>query len=91
MKKKYMTPATEVVEMEMANMIANSPYSISDTEASEGTSNEPVNFSNERRGIFSNDNEPGYNRSLWWCLVLTTWLILYNLRTLKPVVRHRAA
>ena len=66
MKKIYIAPTTEVMKVEMAKMIATSPYSInSDKEAAEGAQGSPVNFSNERRGIFSNDNEPGYNRSLW--------------------------
>lgn len=44
MKKIYMAPSTELVEVKIMSMIAASPESISDDEAPEGSEGAPVNL-----------------------------------------------
>ena len=64
MKKRYEIPVMDIVVMELESMIAISNESI--TVSTTSFSGESTDIqSNERRGIFSNDNESGYDRSLW--------------------------
>ena len=66
MKKIYSTPAIEVMEMELEleTMISTSPtgtevYSDSNAKSTRET------LSNERRGIFGDDNRATLDSSLW--------------------------
>lgn len=52
MKKTYIAPISEVIQISVSTILAGSPTSISDTEAPEGGSGETVNFSREGRGFF---------------------------------------
>ncbi len=47
MKKNYLSPNIEVVELELNYLMAGSVGSTSETEASEGSSNGTVNLSSE--------------------------------------------
>ena len=63
MKKIYEKPVVNIITMELEKMIAQSKESINvGTTSYDG--NKTIE-SNERRGIFSNDNAPSYNRNLW--------------------------
>ena len=61
MKKIYEKPVMDTVTMNLESMIAES-LGISQNSFS-GNSAEIQ--SNERRGIFSNEDESGYDRTLW--------------------------
>lgn len=62
MKKIYMTPVMETTTINAISMICNSPGS--ETMGFKGGEATEMG-SNERRGIFSNDDAPSYNRNLW--------------------------
>lgn len=64
MKKIYEKPVMDITTMELESMIATSPDSINVNGSSSYTEGTTIE-SNERRGIFSNDNGSGYDRSLW--------------------------
>ncbi len=63
MKKIYEKPVMNIITMNLESMIAASPDSIKMGAAS--YDGEAKIESNERRGIFSNDDAPSYNRNLW--------------------------
>ena len=54
-KKLYIQPETKSVKIELHSIIAASPNSISETPATEGSEDSPVNFS--RRGGLWDDEE----------------------------------
>ncbi|MBR6201690.1 MAG: hypothetical protein IKQ62_01655 [Bacteroidaceae bacterium] len=63
MKKIYEKPVVNIITMNLESMIATSADSIQmGTTSYDGSTKIE---SNERRGIFSNDDAPSYNRSLW--------------------------
>ena len=57
-----MTPVMEATTINATAMICNSPGS--ETMGFKGGETTEMG-SNERRGIFSNDDAPSYNRNLW--------------------------
>ena len=62
MKKIYEKPVVNIITMELEKILQNSTESINVGGKYNGTTQIE---SNERRGIFSNDNAPSYNRNLW--------------------------
>ena len=55
MKKVYIAPISEVIQISVSTILAGSPGSISDTQAGEGSASETVNYSREGRGFFGDD------------------------------------
>ena len=51
MKKVYIAPISEVIQISVSTILAGSPGSISDTEAPVGESGNPANFSRGGRGF----------------------------------------
>ena len=63
MKKIYSAPTVEVVKIGLENMIAQSPNG-KDVYDAVASSQRDV-LSNERRGIFSDNNRATLDRDLW--------------------------
>ena len=63
MKKIYSAPTVEVVKIGLETMIAQSPAGKNVYDAV--ASSEKDVLSNERRGIFSDNNRATLDRSLW--------------------------